>query len=74
MCSGRLNVTENKLYSPRQGTMASFIGGPLAAVYVVRANYGEMGKQTSARSVLISIVFIAWMLLLDVVGVIASEE
>lgn len=53
-------MAKNKLYSPRQATTASIIGGPLAGLYVVRTNYQEMGRQAAARSALIyGLVFIA---------------
>jgi hypothetical protein len=56
----------NKLYSPRQSTMAAFFGGPLAAVYVVRNNYTELGKEASARSAIAwgSLLVLALLLVL----------
>lgn len=53
-------MTKNRLYSPRQATVASFIGGPFAALYVVRTNFEEMGRQAAARSALIyGLAFVA---------------
>ncbi|HEV8331697.1 MAG TPA: hypothetical protein VGQ22_09795 [Steroidobacteraceae bacterium] len=40
--------------------MAAFIGGPIAAVYVLRTNFEEMGRQADARWALIyGLAFIA---------------
>jgi len=47
-----LTTPTNKLYSPRQAMMASFFGGPFAAVYVVRSNYRELKNATSFRAAL----------------------
>jgi hypothetical protein len=46
-------VEPNRLYSPRQATMASFFGGPFAAIHVVRSNYKELGNDASFRAALL---------------------
>ncbi|HTE41888.1 MAG TPA: hypothetical protein VK629_13765 [Steroidobacteraceae bacterium] len=38
-----------KLYSPLQAWTAAFVGGPLAAIYVLKSNYAEMGWEDWAR-------------------------
>jgi hypothetical protein len=38
-----------KLYSPLQAWSAAFVGGPLAALYVLKSNYTELGWHDWAR-------------------------
>jgi hypothetical protein len=38
-----------KLYTPLQAWAAAFVGGPLAAVYVIKSNYSELGWEDWAR-------------------------
>jgi archaellum biogenesis protein FlaJ (TadC family) len=41
-----------KLYSPRQATMASFFGGPLAALQVLRENFLALEQPERSRTAL----------------------
>ncbi len=42
-----------KLYSPTQVTVASFVGGPFAAVYTLWMNFRALGDAAEARMTLI---------------------
>lgn len=45
-------MTTTLLYSPRQAFAASFLGGPLAAVYVLRENFVVLEQLERSRSAL----------------------
>lgn len=48
-----LFIMATKLYSPRQATLASFIGGPFAAVYILRENFTALEQPARSRAALL---------------------
>jgi len=47
------SVGKAKLYSPRQVGVSAFVGGPFAAVYVLKRNYDALGDKKASRQILI---------------------
>lgn len=43
-----------KLYSPAQIFLGSYIGGPLSATYLLKKNFDNLGKHNEARNTLAS--------------------
>ena len=52
------------LYSPRQIEVATFLGGPMCAVYMFNVNYKRLKKAVYARNVILigSIIVLLWHL------------
>jgi hypothetical protein len=46
-----MSADARKVYSPAQGSLGTFLGGPLAGTYFVRANFQTMGDAKGARMV-----------------------
>ncbi len=46
-------MSKVKLYSPRQAYVGSFLGGPLAAMYVLKKNFDVLGNKSGSRKTLI---------------------
>lgn len=40
-----------KLYSPMQVSLATYLGGPLSAIYFLKVNFDALGKSTFAKRV-----------------------
>lgn len=57
---GAVGSGGSKMFSPVQAGVAAFLGGPLAATYVIRQNFLALGKADRARKTL------SWGLLLSV--------
>ena len=59
-------IEEHKiiLYSPRQMEVATFLGGPMCAVYMLTVNYRRLEKVIYARNVIFigSIIVLLWHL------------
>jgi uncharacterized membrane protein YkvI len=53
----------NRLFSPNQVGIGSFVGGPFAAVYLLWSNFRALGNASAARATLLwGIVFIVALL------------
>jgi hypothetical protein len=54
-----------KVYSPGQVAVGSFIGGPIAAIYVIKKNFDALGNKADAsKTVLWGAVFVVFLLVL----------
>jgi hypothetical protein len=54
-----------KVYSPGQVAVGSFIGGPIAAIYVIKKNFDALGNKADAgKTILWGTVFVIFLLVL----------
>jgi hypothetical protein len=56
----------NKIYTPNQVALGSYLGGPLAAIYFLKGNFDTLGKDALSKKTiligtLISIVLLSLM-------------
>ena len=46
-------MEEKQLYSTNQACIGAFFGGPLAAIFLLKANFDSLGKKSESRCTLI---------------------